>query len=147
MHCWGKRLALWAHGGTGIRHAEQVLAGQREGANDQHADHPDHHGNHDGDYFRNGGLTDQDAARRGVVYDGNGDTPPGESGIEAGGQQPGAEKIPTSLGSSRPRWGVKRRAMPAKSMPQKAMAKTVDQRRPAVDRSPSISARAKAVVE
>ena len=40
------------------------------------------------------------------------------------------KRYQTSAGSSRPRSGVKMRAMPAKSMAQKAMASTIDQRMP-----------------
>ena len=54
----------------------------------------------------------------------------------------------TSAGSSRPCSGVNRRAIPAKSIPQKAIERIVAQRRPANLRSlPSKSVSAKSVVE
>jgi len=56
------------------------------------------------------------------------------------------KRYQTSAGSSRPRSGVKMRAMPAKSMAQKAMARTIDQRRPMKARSPRTSRRANPVV-
>ena len=52
------------------------------------------------------------------------------------------KRYQTSVGSSRPICGVKSRAIPAKSIPQKASARTVDQCSPTDWRSPRISARA-----
>ncbi len=58
-----------------------------------------------------------------------------------------ASKYQTSTCSLRPFSGVNRRAIPAKSIPQKAMDRIIAQRKPTNLRSPSKLARAKSVVE
>ena len=58
-----------------------------------------------------------------------------------------ASRYHTSTRSLRPRSGVNSRAMPAKSMPQKAIARIMAQRMPTKRRSPKRLVRAKSVVE
>ena len=64
--------------------------------------------------------------------------------VAASSQAP--NRYQTSLGSSEPLSGVNRRAIPAKSMPQKASARMVAQGIPANFRLPSTSASANCVV-
>ncbi len=89
---WGR---LVGTRGVSAGGGEEAVTRKREGADDEHADQPDHDGHEDGDDFGEGGAADHRArGRAGVVDDGNRDAPPGEAGVEGRGQEPRAEEIP-----------------------------------------------------
>ncbi len=75
-------------------HAEHIFPGQREGANDQHSDQPNHNRHEDRNYLRHDRVSHQDAARRGMTEDCDGNPPPCESRVEGSSQDPGSEEIP-----------------------------------------------------